>query len=272
MASMTKAHRAIDKLAELPPLRNIVSRRYDRQFENNRGQNLFRGVFSTFNAAASSAPSTRPTGYDNADAAAMYVERSKKIYPTDYPTMFWLQKLFDAACSTCADLGGHIGVSYYAYQQYLSYPANLRWTVYDVPAVMERGRQLAAEKDSEGFLRFDDDFRHVSGVGILIAQGSLQYLPDTLAERLQMLLVMPKHLLLNMTPLHEKVSYFTLQSIGTAFCPYRITALFDFIESIEALGYSMVDHWDNPDKHCEIPFQANHSLDGYHGFYFRHDR
>lgn len=272
MTSMTKAHHAIDRLAELPPLRNIVSRRYDRQFENNLRQNLFRGVFPSFSAAESSAPKTRPTGYDNADAAAMYVERSKKIYPTDYPVMFWLQKLFGAGCSTCADLGSHIGVSYYAYRQYLSYPKNLRWTVHDVPAVMERGRQLAADNDSDGCLGFDDNFRHVSGVDIFMAQGSLQYLPDTLAEQLQTLSIPPKHLLLNSTPLHKDVSYFTLQSIGTAFCPYRITALGNFIESIEALGYSMADHWLNPDKHCEIPFHTTYSLDEYHSFYFRYDR
>jgi hypothetical protein len=31
----------------------------------------------------------------------------------------------------------------------------------------------------------------------------------------------------------------------------------------------MVDHWNNPDKSCPIPFYPEHSLDGYHGFYFR---
>jgi hypothetical protein len=31
----------------------------------------------------------------------------------------------------------------------------------------------------------------------------------------------------------------------------------------------MVDSWENPDKKCEIPFHPEHSLERYHGFYFR---
>lgn len=269
MISLARAHRALDLIAELPVLRNVARRRYDRVFENNRDRNLFRGVFSTFEEAALSAPNSRPTGYDNADAASMYVERSKKIYPTDYPVMFWLQKLLADGCANCFDLGGHIGVSYYAYRKYLTYPRTLRWTVHDVPAVMAQGRHWASENDRDGCLSFSDDFDAVSGVDVLMAQGSLQYLPDTLADRLAKLSVRPSHILLNLTPLHNTHSYFTLQSIGTAFCPYRITAKFDFIESMQGLGYLMVDHWINPDKRCMIQFHPDHSLEGYHGFYFR---
>jgi putative methyltransferase (TIGR04325 family) len=103
---------------------------------------------------------------------------------------------------------------------------------------------------------------------LLMAQGSLQYLPDTLPDRLKKLAAPPRHIILNLTPLHDRLSYFTLQSIGAAFCPYRITAILDFTKSFEALGYKMVDHWNNPDKSCPIPFYPEHSLEGYHGFYF----
>lgn len=269
MISLARAHRALDRITDLPVLRDVARRRYDRVFENNQNQNLFRGVFPTFEEAERSAPRTRPTGYDNDDAAAMYVERSRKIYPTDYPVMFWLQKLFADGSGNCFDLGGHIGVSYYAYRKYLHYPQSLRWAVHDVPAVMAQGRRWASDNDRDGNLTFSDDFAGASGADILMAQGSLQYLPDTLAARLQKLAVPPHHIILNLTPLHEMLSYFTLQSIGTAFCPYRITATFDFIESVKALGYSMVDHWINPDKRCMIQFYPEHSLEGYHGFYFR---
>ena len=37
----------------------------------------------------------------------------------------------------------------------------------------------------------------------------------------------------------------------------------------EALGYSLVDQWENPEKRCAIPFHAEHSLDRYYGFHFR---
>ncbi len=269
MISLARAHRVLDRIADLPVLRDVARRRYDRVFENNKDRNLFRGVFATSAEAECSAPATRPMGYDNSDAAAMYIERTRKIYPTDYPVMFWLQKLFADGSTNCFDLGGHIGVSYYAYRKYLNYPKTLRWAVHDVPAVMEQGRRWALEHDAERSLAFSDTFEAASGVDVLMAQGSLQYLPDTLAERLQKLAALPRYVILNLTHLHETLSYFTLQSIGTAFCPYRITALFDFIENMQALGYSMIDHWINPDKRCMIQFYPEHSLEGYHGFYFR---
>lgn len=61
--------------------------------------------------------------------------------------------------------------------------------------------------------------------------------------------------------------YFTLQSIGTAFCPYRIAAYAPFLEGFTRLGYQIVDRWQNPDKHCQIAFEPEHSVDVYHGFY-----
>jgi putative methyltransferase (TIGR04325 family) len=271
MTLLTRAYQCVDSISGWPLIRNQQRREYEGIFAANKDANLFRGVFDTFDAAQASAPATRPLGYDNSAAAAMYMDRTRKTYPTDYPVMFWLQKLFSEGCARCFDLGGHIGVSYYAYRRYLNYPATLKWTVQDVPAVVEQGKKIAIEKDRDGYLSFANNFQEADGCDVLMAQGSLQYLPDTLAERLQKLSVLPKHLILNLTPLHDRLSYFTLQSIGAAFCPYRITAILDFTKSFEALGYKMIDHWNNPDKSCPIPFYAEHSLDGYHGFYFRQE-
>ena len=272
MAVMESAHRAIERLATLPPVRGYLQAQYDRTFAANRTENLFRGVFETFEDAQRSAPATLPLGYDNPAAAAMYVERTRQTYPTDYPVMFWLQKLFAEGCTSVFDLGGHIGVSYYAYRRHMQYPASLSWAVHDVPAVVEQGRVVAAEKDREGYLSFCDAFSAADGMEILFALGSLQYLPETLTSRLAKLQAPPRHLLLNLTPLHDQLSYFTLQSVGTAFCPYRITAVPTLLKSLDELGYSMIDHWENPDKKCSSPFYPEHSLDKYHGFYFKHTR
>jgi putative methyltransferase (TIGR04325 family) len=73
----------------------------------------------------------------------MYLERTKVIYPADYPVMFWLEKFIGEGCRKFFDLGGHIGVSYYAYQLHIGYPQDLRWTVCDVPAVVAKGRELS---------------------------------------------------------------------------------------------------------------------------------
>ena len=269
MVVFETAHRVVNNLAQWPVLGNIARRQYDRAFEANRDQNLFRNVFDSFEAAQNSAPVGRSIGYDNPDSAKMYVDRTRKIYPTDYPVIYWLQQLFEDGCTSVFDVGGHIGVSYYAYRKYLKYPHRFTWTVHDVPAVMAEGRRIAIEKDTATYLRFSDNFNDCDGVDVLFALGSLQYLPETLYGRLANLTIMPRYLLLNLTPLHERESFFTLQSIGTTFCPYRITAVGTFLKGIGSLGYKLLDTWDNPDKKCEIPFHPEYSLERYHGFCFK---
>jgi putative methyltransferase (TIGR04325 family) len=268
MRPFAKIHSAFDSAASLPGFKGYFERRYERIFTENRDANLFRGVFETFDAALKSAPHTRPLGYDNADAASMYIERTRRVYPTDFPVMFWLQRLFADGSKRVFDLGGHIGVSYYAYRRYMPYPYGLKWQVHDVPAVMEAGKRLAETKDQERQLGFAQDFDEVDQADILFALGSPQYLPESLPERLGKLKRLPPHVILNLIPLHQKKSFFTLQSIGTAFCPYRITAVGEFLKGFDGLGYKLVSHWENPDKKCEIPFYPESSLDHYNGFYF----
>ncbi len=208
MNLMWRAHRAVDRATRLPGLEAILRRRYDRLFESNVDRNLFRGVFPTFEAAQQAAPASRPVGYDNPSSAAMYADRTRRIHSHDYPTLFWLGKLLAEGCTRVFDLGGHIGLSYYAYRDYLDYPAGLRWLVHDVPAVVENGRRIAAEQGA-GALSFDERFESAEGQEVLFSAGALQYLPQTLAERLAQLASPPRHLVLNLLPLHDRLSYFT---------------------------------------------------------------
>ena len=268
MLLMRRAHTLLDKLGDMPGLHQWLSSRYDRRFADNTSENLFRGVFTTFEEAAASAPRTRPIGYDNPDSALMYRDRLKHLFPTDYPVLFWLQHLFGQGQVRIFELGGHIGVSYYAYQSVLTYPPNLQWVIHDVPAVMERGAALARNRDDLGKLQFVDDFSEAARADIFLAMGVLQYLPQTLADRLQDLKCLPQNLLVNLTPLHPDAAYFTLQSIGTAYCPYRIDREDAFIKSLQALGYALRDAWINPDKSCLIPFSHGRSLNAYHGYHF----
>lgn len=140
MNAFWRAHRALDRIARLPPVEAVLRRRFDRRFENNTGSNLFRGVFDTFEAAERAAPANRPRGYDNDASAALYAERTRRLYATDYPVLFWLQQLVGEGRRHVFDLGGHVGVSYYAYRRVLAFPPGFSWTVHDVPAVMARGR------------------------------------------------------------------------------------------------------------------------------------
>jgi putative methyltransferase (TIGR04325 family) len=261
----------INRLRTLPGVLQWRKCRFDRRFESGREVGNCRGLFNSYRSAAGAAPPTRPLGYDNAAAAAMYRERLDRIYPSDYPMMLWLQRAFDDGVRRVLDLGGHVGIAFYAYQKFLPFPDEVHWTVSDVPAVVRAGRALARERAPSGHLHFTEDFSEAASADLLFTSGCLQYLPETLGERLAALPQRPRWLLVNLLPLHEEWAYWTLQSIGTAYCPYRIQHAATFFGELEALGYRVIDRWDNLEKRCWIAFEPEHSLDRYCGAVLRLD-
>lgn len=259
-------HGLIDRLERAPGLREAGQKAYLRRFLNNTHENLFLGVYESFEQAAASAPAARPLGYDNSDSAN--IAYASQITPRDYPAMFWLARAMAEGLRSVFDLGGHVGVKYYAFRRVLGYPADLRWTVCDVPAVVKRGREIAAARAPEGCLAFTDRYADASGQDVLFASGSLQYLPKTLAELLSGLGRLPRRLVINGTPIHESRAFFTLNSIGTAFCPYRVQQRKAFVDSILALGYEKRDEWENTGKAMIIPFENGYDVKHYSGFCF----
>jgi putative methyltransferase (TIGR04325 family) len=256
--------------ADLLGVQHWRESRYARQFfsHDTPTKNLYRGVFESFADAQASVPPARAASYDNQPCAELYRDRTRRVFINDYPVMLWLSKLFDAGNASVFDLGGHIGIAYYAYQRYMHYPENLRWQILDVPAVAASGAAFAATHDQLMRLSFTGERSDASGVDIFFAAGSLQYLDYTLLDLLKGLERLPRHLLLNSVPIHTSTSYFTVQNMGTACCPYRITAEREFVDGLRALGYVMKDRWENPHRSCEIPFHPELSLDRYFGFYF----
>jgi len=257
--------------ARLPLIRSFLEARYTRTFFAHRAltHHLYRGVFPTFDEAQASIPAANTSGYDNTESAELYRERTRRVFINDYPMMYWLGRFFADGAHTVFDIGGHIGIAYYAYQKYLAYPAGLRWTVMDVPAVNAAGERWAKEHDPAGRLHFAGEVAKASGVDVLFAAGSLQYLRYSLVEALQAMERRPRFLLLNSVPVHMRESYFTVQNIGTACCPYRVTAEREFLGGLSSLGYELQDRWENPQRSCMIPFHPERSLDRYFGFAFR---
>ncbi len=243
---------------------------YTREFfaHTSLMKNMYRGVYSSFAEALASVPATRLAGYDNPGSADLYRERTHRVFINDYPVMFWLSRLFESGSSTVFDLGGHIGLAYYAYQRYLCYPDAIGWCVLDVPAVNAAGAEWSKEHDARQCLTFTDTPSSANGVDIFFAAGSLQYLDYTLADLLGSLQQLPSYLLLNSVPIHTSASYFTVQNMGTACCPYRITAEREFVGGLKKLGYVMHDRWENQLRSCTIPGHPDRSLDRYFGFYF----
>lgn len=263
MMGIAAARRLARGMETLPGFRQAGSVLYERHFARAANANLFRGVYQDYETALASAPGTKPQGYDHEEPAAMYDLRRKMLSPSDYPALFWISRLLETQRNVF-DFGGHIGLLYYAFSRYMPMPADLRWTVCDVPAVCRRGEALA-EQNGVKALHFTDRFVESRSHDVLFASGSLQYLQPSLAKMLIEADARPRHLLVNLTPMHERHDYWTLQNISTAFCPYRIVMRDRFVGELMSLGYRVVDRWANPDKQCLIPFHPDHSLSSYDG-------
>lgn len=266
----TTLARIANAVAELPGIRKLAEPLYRRQFLRfRRPGNACYGVFDTHAEARALAQSRQaPASYDLDDAGRLYRERLERIVVSDYPSIYWLSKLLAAGERRVFDLGGHIGISYYGFRRYIDYPANLQWLVHDLPAMARAGRAHALLHDPEQRLAFCDRPEEADGCDVLFTSGALQYLDYTLPELLQRLERAPSHVLVNLTPMHPDRSYFTLQNIRIAICPYRVTAVPEFIAGMEALGYALVDHWQSLERSFRIPFRHGHDVDSYHGFYF----
>lgn len=262
-------HQIADSLGRMPGILPWRQRRFSQSFEDGRFVGCCSGIFRTWEQAVSAAPETSPLGYDHAAGSEMYRDRLASIYPSDYPMMLWLQKTLSEGVRNVFDLGGHIGVSYYAYQQVLEFPTNLSWVVHDVPAVMDAGRSEASRLDPLHRLKFADSFLLAAQSDLLFTSGCLQYLRETLAQRLRTLPKLPQWVLVNLLPLHEKYEFWTVQSIGTAFCAYRIQQFQTFFADMAQIGYRPLDIWDNLEKDCWIAFEPEHSLDRYKGVAFK---
>ncbi|HXK17565.1 MAG TPA: methyltransferase, TIGR04325 family, partial [Polyangiaceae bacterium] len=198
-------------------VRWLVDLDRDRRFE--RWPGAYRGVYPSFEAARAAAPKAK-LGFDHVELTHLYDDRLEKAFSSDYPVLFWLTKLLGEKRAVF-DWGGHVGVSYYAYQKYLHLPHDLRWKVCEVPEIAKAGAQRAAEK-GETRLSFTTEPRDASGFDILLAAGSLQFMEKPLAAELEQLPERPAHLLINKLPLYDGEDFVTLQNTIHSFNPCKV--------------------------------------------------
>ena len=244
-------------------VRSLRGRWTDRVFPTTG----FRGVHASFAEAEQSAPPVKSLGYDAADAGGWYPAKRTGIQLEDYPVTYWLRDAFKDG-STVFEIGGHVGIAFYGFTQVMEYPAGLQWTICDVPTVAAAGEALARER-GEPRLRFVTKPSDVPGADIVIAAGALQYIESpTLGETLAAMRHRPKHVLVNVTPVYDGPSFVTLQNLGNVYCPYRVFNRSEFVASLDAAGYGLIDSWQKP-RRFEIPGHPDRSFDHYSGFYFR---
>lgn len=229
------------------------------------------GVYENFASARAELPDN--PGFNRKALAREYIDvRTKRVFEYDYPVMWWLDKAFRLGAKSVLDIGGSVGVHYYAYRQYLEMPPGLSWEIVEVPEIASLGRELAVEREARP-LRFTTDLNEAlvaRSQDVWISAGAIQYFEDAHPAKLLGLCERrPPHVLLNKLPLHDGDDFVTTQNLGEgSFSPVHIYNRADFIGSIEALGYVLRDAWDVHERSMHIPGYPKLSFATFTGLYF----
>jgi putative methyltransferase (TIGR04325 family) len=259
------AQRAARGSWRLPLVGSLIEQDYRRAFFDGRAGHYY-GVFASFAEAARAVPATGTIGFDHAAAAELYRRRMAKASDSDYGPLYWLRRILERD-SFVFDFGGHVGVSYHAWRRFLDYGPDLRWLVYDLPAITQAGVQIASQTESPQ-LSFTNDVLDGAGCSIFFSAGAIQYVDRPLPQILSDLGELPKHLLMTKLPLYDGEPFVTIQAAGKSFHPYRVFNRDQFIESVTALGYVLVDHWQSAETTCIVPFTRRREVEAYAGLYF----
>ena len=188
------------------------------------------------------------------------------LNPIDYPVLVWLHKAFEDSSIVC-DLGGNTGNSYYAFRRCISYPENVQWTICDLPEAVKSCEAMRQRTHCPG-LSFTTDLATVENAEIFLTCGTIQYMNASLPDFLGHLKNRPRHLIVQRVAFYEGEEYFTLQNIYGIYVPYKIMNDANFVASLAALGYELVDRW-SIDRPCVIPFHPDRFVKGQSGMYFR---
>jgi len=229
----------------------------------------FYGVFDDFEDARRALPPSRE--FDQRALTEEYeTVRCHRIFNYDYPVLYWLQKAFRQGARSVLDLGGSVGVHYFGYRRLLDYPAQLRWTVSEVPEVCEVGRGIAA-REQVAALEFSDTLDPVRiDADIWLSCGALQYIEHGQPERLLATCARrPGHIIFNKLPLYAGEDFVTAQNVGErSYAPTYVYNDARFIAAVERVGYRLVDRWDVQERSFYLPGHPERSFKSFSGLYF----
>ncbi|MFV0295386.1 MAG: methyltransferase, TIGR04325 family [Hyphomicrobiaceae bacterium] len=212
----------------------------------------YRGAYESYAQAISAVPASKLPGYNHEDIAETSFDFMCRLAPWDYPVLYWLNRLLGDNGGHILDAGGHMGTKYRAFSGYIDFGPDVTWTVYDLPEIIKAGRRKAAE-DHLDALTFIDAPGEAGHVDILLASGLLQYLDISFTDLIGQLRHKPPSIIINKLAVRDGDMVVTLENFGPALVPYQIRCRDDFFAEIRALGYRVVDEWQNPTLAHVIP-------------------
>lgn len=224
------------------------------------------GIYPSFEAALADIPASRLAGWDHEDTSKLWLGQIDPVRPSTYPIFFWLSKILTAGASV-VDVGGSIGLTYYAYRRYSALPDGASWTVVEVPSIARQGAAVARREKVDN-LKFVDDLRAAPSPDVLLSAGALQFVKESIPGLLEALPRKPRWVLLNKLPVADYADCWTLQNFGPAITPQRLFNETRLIEYFAGHGYRMRDRWAVQDLDCLIPFHPENFIREFAGFVF----
>jgi len=244
-------------IANLPGLYHLRRAYYRRAFfhPNHRRGSRCWGTYENFAVAQTEA--RRLFGKADYDEP-LIVNNSLQVFMAtnlfDWPVIFNLDRAIrDRGAMSIVDVGGHIGVKYYAFRPFLKFPPKFRWSVVDVPAMTSAGHARRQELGAGDELHFHEHAAEVGSADILFCSGSLQYIPAEL-NALASSFGKPQTILLNKIPVTSGKACVTLDNLGHARVPYRIYARDELEAQMRDMGYRELARWNIPEMDFSIPF------------------
>ena len=197
-----------------------------------------------------------------------WLEERHEVACHDYPPLFWISKLIDEhGLKSLVDFGGSAGVSYYAFRNYLTLPADFTWNVCELPEAVEVGTRVARSR-GESQLQFFSDPARIADSPLFYASGVLHYLQDSISALLHRNGAQPDHLVINKLPVSWTESLVTVEGGGNSFYPCRVQKYDDFIAELDSMGYGLIDEWPCPQHRMEVSLRPDLDSSQYRGFVF----
>jgi putative methyltransferase (TIGR04325 family) len=238
--------------ARFPPTREVLN--YLSQY---------RRPFANFDDAWKAARKKHPAGHEAPDNVRLHLSLSKNLRPSDHPALRCLSRMPHPL--EILDYGGNAGNLYYSYSPHLRIG---RWDVYDLPQVMQAGKQIAAERQTHN-LHFIDSVQSFADENVLLVSGAFHYWEKGIAEFLAQFSPAPRHILINRTPVHgQAASFITVQSTATFAVACRVWNRAELITGFQQSGYVLADSWAAPELSLILPLFPHLSVREYSGFYF----
>ncbi len=224
-------------------------------------------VFDSLSEAVAAARPYAEGGHENAEHAKLLMSLAEVPRPSDYAAFFHMRGLIlDGA--KILDFGGSIGNLFYLYDRYLNLPPDCIWLVFELPAWVELGQNVATKR-GESRLRFTRKWEDATGAELLIASGSLHYFDTPLSQMVSELPEKPSHILINRTPLINGPTKATVQDGGTHRVGCVLYNRTEFVTAFEAIGYEVVDSWKAWELSLKVVGKPEYSALPYSGFFFR---